>query len=171
MHHSVSSNKYSWLHSGQSKTCLLFQRKGKIIQYLYRVLVCSCFVVPCLSSKVAHCMWMLGLYVRWISQARLKTARASSTLCDSRYWVYWTTHTTTCYTEITHTHSQRLYDIYTHTSLSHPEPELLVQSAGDEAALKEDANPVVVLGDRSILWFFLRLGRDLWPLCGCLGWI
>lgn len=45
--------------------------------------------VPCLSSKVAQSMWMLGLCVRWISQARLKTARASSTLCDSRYWVYW----------------------------------------------------------------------------------
>lgn len=52
-----------------------------------------------------------------------------------------------------YTHSQRLYNIYAHkhTSLSHPEPELLVQSAGDEAALKEDANPVVVLSDRSIL--------------------
>lgn len=33
---------------------------------------------------------MLGLRVRWTSQARLKTARASSTFCDSRYWVYWT---------------------------------------------------------------------------------
>lgn len=48
-----------------------------------------CAAVPCLSSKVAQSMWMLGLCVRWISQARLKTARASSTLCDSRYWAYW----------------------------------------------------------------------------------
>lgn len=65
----------------------------------------SC-AVPCLSSKVAQCMWMLGLWVRWTSQARLKTARASSTLCNSRYWVYWTTHDT-CYINIrhhTHTH-------------------------------------------------------------------
>lgn len=33
---------------------------------------------------------------------------------------------------------------------SYPGPELLIKGAGYQAALKEDANPVVVMGDCSI---------------------
>lgn len=88
--------------------------------------VCVCTVrcvVPCLSSKVAQCMWMLGLYVRWTSQARLKTARASSTLCSSRYWVYWSTHT---HGTLIHTlkyalvYSFSKYESHTNTPFSSP---------------------------------------------------
>ena len=53
----------------------------------------------------------------------------------------------------------------------HPGPELLIQSAGDQAALEEDSNPVVVADNSSILWCFLRLCCDLRPLCGRLVWI
>lgn len=59
--------------------------------------------------------------------------------------------------------------MHTHTLNSYPGPELLIQSTGDQTALKEDANPVVVVGNRSLLWYFLRLGCDLWPLCGFLA--
>lgn len=65
------------------------------------------------------------------------------------------------------------------SSCSHPGPELLIQSTGDQAALKEDAHPAVVLRNCSYLWFLLRLRLDcdlwpfccLWPFCGCFTWI
>lgn len=138
--------------------------------------VCMCSI-PCLSSKVAQRRWILGLCVRWISQARFKTARASSTLCASRYSVYWTHRIHTNQTLI-----QTMMSTWccvmcpinmdpTLKCCSHPGPELFIQSTGDEAALKEDANPVVVMGNHSIFWLSLRLGYNLWPLCGFLAWI
>lgn len=119
-----------------------------IIMKGHLMLEVQCFSIPCLSSNVAQSIWMLGLFVKWILQARLNTFRVSSTLRDSRYWTY-------CACESKSTYQMKKRMPFTVTAQfewdSYPSPQLFIQSTSNKAALKEDLNSAINLGNRTAI--------------------